>query len=96
MDLEDYLYFEHKKNRKFTQKTFAKLIGVHSSCLSSYFTKPEYCFSMRTARRIEEVTGGQIKAYELLDAKYNPQKRKIYEYRNCRVLPKKNKPKEKD
>lgn len=59
MDLKTFLV-----TRKFTQKEFAKHIGISSTALSNYLAGRRTP-TLKIAKRIEEFTDGRVKMEEL-------------------------------
>ena len=66
MDLYEWMYLEKAKNRNFSQKKFAEKVGVHRNYLCSIAAwrfRPKF----EVMLKIEELTGGIIKARDMLD-----------------------------
>lgn len=64
MELYQYFFDQRQKDRTFTQRKFAKLLGMNHSrlcAIAHYRSRP----SDEVAIQIEEATGGCVQAWEL-------------------------------
>lgn len=77
MDLQDYIYQKKKKDKSFTDKKFAEMLGITTAYLSRikcYRSMP----SVELADKIEKITGGQVSGWEMLK-EYDKRKREKHD-----------------
>ena len=65
MDLEDWLEEQKELDPKFTKKAFCEVIGIHPTHLSRLL-RGDCGAQPRLARKIEEVTGGKVTAFDMV------------------------------
>lgn len=65
MDLDEYLFYEKKKNKNFTTRQFAQALGLNTNYLHkivSGFLTP----SAQLAYQIEKLTEGKVSGWQLI------------------------------
>jgi len=64
MDINDWIHFEKKKNKDFSIKKFAEDLG--SSVTRIYQLKMGYRPSFKLAMKVEQLTRGEVLAWEMI------------------------------
>lgn len=75
MDLDEYLFFEKKKNSYMTTSYFAKLIGINRSTLYMIMKKKRPP-SSSIAYKIEIATNHEVSGWKLIFDYYSKQAKK--------------------
>jgi transcriptional regulator with XRE-family HTH domain len=69
MDLDEYLFYEKKKNKKYSDRTFAKKVGVSHTHLSSLM-KGRVAPSSKTAYNIFKISEGKVDVWKIIQNYY--------------------------
>jgi plasmid maintenance system antidote protein VapI len=69
MDLEEYFFYEKRKDRSLTKKTLAKRLGISVPTFDNMITFSQP-ITIKMALQIEESTDGVVTAMELLKISY--------------------------
>lgn len=77
MELDEYFFYEKRKNDKFTQKQMAEDLKITRHQLSRIMRRHE-CPSIKVALRIEKYTNGQVSGWEMIK-KFHEKKGKCSE-----------------
>lgn len=65
MDLDEWIFYEHKKNKKFTIKSFAKELGISTNLLSRLVNGIN-APTARMAYKIDLFTHGEVSGWGLI------------------------------
>jgi DNA-binding transcriptional regulator YdaS (Cro superfamily) len=65
MDLKEYIFYENRKDKTFTQKKMAEMLGIAPSRLSQIVTG-RIQISGSLAYKIEQLTEGKVSGWELI------------------------------
>ena len=74
MDLDEYLFYEKKKDPSFSNKKFAKKLGISQVHLSRILSG-KFAFSAKVAIKISKITSGKVDIIKLLK-KSHPEEKK--------------------
>lgn len=72
MDLDEYLFYQQRKNPHFTHRQFAKMLGIDHTTFSRILKGQP--MSLKLAYKIEIATEGKISAWELLKKSHKLEK----------------------
>lgn len=75
MDLDEFLFYEKKKNPSFTKKEFAKRLGVSAAFLSKIISLQQ-APSAKIAYKIQKLTDGQVSGWNLIFNFYEEESKK--------------------
>ena len=89
MELYHWYLNEKKRNKKFTAKNFAMLLGISKSYLSLIMNWKS-CAKYKTLLKIQQLTGGEVKAIEILNVFEKIRKENGYEQKKRGPKPKEN------
>lgn len=73
MDLDEFLFYEKKKNKEFSNKVFAKKIGFSHTYLSNVMSG-KYLPSAHILYEIDKYSNGQVDILKILREAYNNRK----------------------
>ena len=68
MDLDEYLFFEYKKDKSFTKKKFAEKLGITHTHFSKILTGT-VSITSEIAYKIEQLTNGEVSGWDLITSR---------------------------